>query len=69
MQTDKTAVTGACNAKRADWYDVFERLKNQIAWLEYVPEHELTSIETSRLCKASESLIVVISKLNRKYVD
>ena len=60
-----------CEAKKDEegWYGVLERLKNQIAWIEYVPEHELTPSESKQLCRACERLIPVIQKLNRKYVD
>ena len=51
------------------WYDAFEKVKNQIAWLEHVPEEELTVAEAQRLCKASEHFLKVIKKLNEKYID
>lgn len=46
-----------------------EELKNQIAWLEYVPEHEFTAAESARLIKACERTTIVIQKLNHKYMD
>lgn len=47
----------------------FELLKNQIAWLEYVPENEMTETERSRIIKACERLTSILTKLNHKYND
>jgi hypothetical protein len=44
-------------------------VKNQIAWLEYVPEDELTDTEKERIVSACRKLYAVLRPLNAKYID
>jgi hypothetical protein len=44
-------------------------VKNQIAWLEYVPEDELGESERERIVGACRKLYAVLRPLNAKYID
>ncbi len=51
------------------WYEALAQVKNQIAWLEYVPENEISDGESERIRYASEKLFVTLRVLNSKYND
>ena len=67
--TTTTDNTSAARAAGQSWYDALERLKNQVAWIEYLPESELSGPEAKAVCKAADNLIAVLTKLNHKYND
>lgn len=46
-----------------------ELIKNQIGWLEYVPEAEFTESERERIVGACRKLYAVLRTLNAKYID
>lgn len=51
------------------WYEALSVIKNQIGWLEYVPESELTDAEQERLINAAAKLFKTLRILTAKYVD
>ncbi len=50
-------------------YDMLQAVKNQIAWLEYVPEHELTKAEQETLIAHGTRLFCALRVLTAKYID
>jgi hypothetical protein len=56
-------------ARRASWYRAAELVKNQITWLEYVPEGELIDSEVERLNAALCKAYVSLRRLTARYID
>jgi hypothetical protein len=56
-------------SKRQSWYIATEMVKSQIAWLEYVPEAELTDAEVENLTLALKRAYVALRRLTARYID
>lgn len=54
---------------KASWYEAVDLVKEQIAWLEYVPEHELQTPEAARVVRDCRRLFATLRRLNAKYID
>lgn len=51
------------------WHQATEAVNNQISWLEWVRESELSSAERDTLLAATEAYYVVLRQLTAKYID
>lgn len=49
------------------WYMAIDRVKNQIAWLEHVPESELNVDERDMVVLGCRALFITLRALNEKY--
>jgi hypothetical protein len=54
---------------RPSWYEATEMVKNQITWLEYVPEPELSDAEVEHLIVACRKAFVSLRRLTARYID
>jgi len=54
---------------RPSWYEATEMVKNQIGWLEYVPESELSDAEVEHLVLACRKAFVALRRLTARYID
>jgi len=54
---------------KPSWYQATEMVKNQIAWLEYVPESELSESEIERLVLSLQRAYVSLRRMTARYID
>lgn len=57
------------HSTRKSWYEATELVKQQIAWLEYVPEPELSNGEVDHLLSAYCKAFVALRRLTARYID